>query len=80
MIALKITIAPLQRRPMPAKRELYRERCQDEFGNHYIVIVWRDWPGLPIPTYTLKDGTPVRYEDDCYFTVVPTRKRLTRCD
>jgi len=80
MIALKKSIASIPRRPMPAKREIYRERCQDEYGNHYVVIAWQDWPGLPMTTYTLKDGTPVRYEDDRYFTVVPARKQLTRCD
>lgn len=80
MTALKKEIQPRPRRPMPAKRELYRERCQDEYGDHYIVVVWQDWPGFPMTSYTLKDGTPVRYEDDRNFFIVPTGKRLTRCD
>jgi hypothetical protein len=64
---------------MPPKRELYRERCQDEYGNHYIVIVWREWPGLLTTSYTLKDGTPVHYEDECSFSL-PSGKMITRCE
>jgi len=59
--------------------ELYRERCQDEYGNHYTVIVWRDWPGLSMTSYTLKDGTPVHYEDESHFSL-PSGKMLTRCE
>ncbi|MGO4171529.1 hypothetical protein [Bosea sp. TAF32] len=54
---------------MPRKRELYRERCKDEFDNHYVVIVWRDWLGVAMTSYTLKDGTPVHYEDERRFSL-----------
>jgi len=79
MVALRKPAGPSARRPMPPKRELYRARCQDEYGNHYIVIVWREWPGLPTTSYTLKDGTPVHYEDECRFSL-PSGKVLTRCE
>lgn len=80
MVALRKPLGPPLpwRRLMPPKRELYRERCEDEYGNHYIVIVWRDWPGLSMTSYTLKDGTPVRYEDEGVFSL-PSGKMITRC-
>ncbi len=71
---------PRPRPHAPVKRELYRERCQDEDGNRYAVVVWRDWPGLPTTSYSLEDGTPVHYDNECYFTIVPTGKVLSRCD
>jgi len=80
MVALRKPAWPPQRRwPLPRKRELYRERCEDEYGNHYTVIVCRDWPGLSMTSYTLKDGTPVHYEDERTFSL-PSGKVLTRRD
>ncbi|SEG10180.1 hypothetical protein [Bosea lathyri] len=61
-------------------RELYREHCQDEEGNPYVVIVWQERPGLGITTYTLEDGSPVTYEDGCDFQIVATGKFITRCE
>jgi hypothetical protein len=68
------------RRPSAVKQALYTEQCRDENGNRYTVVVWRDWPGSPLTSYTLEDGTPVHYEDECYFLIEPTRQMLTRCD
>lgn len=79
MVAMRKPAEPPPRRFGPVKRELYREPCQDGDGNRYTVIVWRDWPGTSITSYTLADGTPVRYEDECYFVVVPSGVLLTRC-
>lgn len=67
------------RRPSPVKCELYREQCQDEDGNRYTVIVWKDWPGSPLTSYTLEDGTALHYEYECYFAT-PAGKMLTRCE
>lgn len=67
------------RRSSTSKRQLYREDCQDEEGNPYTVIVWQNKPGLSTISYTLDDGTPVHYEDKCYFAL-PSGKMLTRCD
>lgn len=78
MATLGNRLALLARRSSPAKRELYRERCQDEDGNRFTVIVWRDWPGLSAVSYTLDDGTPLHYEDECYLAL-PGGKMLTRC-
>lgn len=61
-------------------RELYRERCRDDDGNIYTVIVWQGYPGLGTTFYSLDDGTPVHYEDDCIFTIVPTGEQLTRSE
>lgn len=80
MVALPKPAELLPRRHSAAKRELYRERCKDEDGNRYNVIVWRDYPGTSLTSYTLEDGTPVHYEDECYFLIEPTRRLLTRCD
>lgn len=80
MVALEKAVGARSRRPMPARRELYRERCQDEYGNHYIVVVWQDWPDFPMNSYTLKDGTPVRYEDEGRFRILATGKQISRCD
>ena len=71
--------AEVPRKPSPVKRVLRTENCQDEDGNRYTVIVWRDWPGLSTVSYSLEDGTPVHYEDECYFTT-PDGKMLTRCE
>ncbi len=79
MVALKKPAELPPRRHSAVKRELYRERCKDEDGNRYTVIVWRDYPGTSLTSYTLEDGTPVRYEDECYFATL-TGKMLTRCD
>ncbi|RYE33143.1 MAG: hypothetical protein EOP23_09840 [Hyphomicrobiales bacterium] len=67
------------RRKYAAKRELYRETCQDEEGNRHIVIVWQNKPGLSTVSYSLDDGTPVHYEDDCHFAT-PSGQMLTRCE
>ncbi|UZF90423.1 hypothetical protein [Bosea sp. NBC_00550] len=67
------------RRSSTSKRELYREDCQDEEGNRYTVIVWQNKPGLSTVSYTLDDGTPLHYEDKCYFAL-PSGRMLTRCD
>ncbi len=66
-------------RPAQTRRELYRERCQDEDGNRYTVIVYRPHPDLSITDYELEDGTPVRFIDDCLFEIEPTGRTLTRC-
>jgi len=79
MVALRKPNRPAARRPKPTKRETYREPCQDEDGNLYTVIVWRDWQGLPMTSYTLDDGTTVHYEDERLFSL-PSGKMLTRCD
>ncbi len=67
------------RQPSPVKRVLRTEKCRDEEGNLYKVIVWRDWPGFSITSYTFEDGTPVHYEDQCYFTT-PDGRMITRCE
>lgn len=66
------------RKPSPVRRALYTEKCQDDAGHPYNVIVWRDWPGSQMVSYTLEDGTPLHYEDECYFAT-PSGKMLTRC-
>lgn len=80
MGAVRKPSEPPPRRHSAVKRELYRERCNDEEGNRYTVIVWRDWPGTSSTSYSLEDGTPVHYEDECNFLIEPTQKLLTRCD
>lgn len=77
MVALRKPVDLPPRRRAPVKREVYRELCQDDEGNRYTVIVWRDWPGSAT-SYSLEDGTPVHYEDDCYFAL-PSGKLMTRC-
>lgn len=62
----------------PSRREHYRERCQGEEGNRYTVIVWRG-PGSVQTTYSLEDGTPVQFEDDCIFRL-PSGKLISRCE
>ena len=66
------------RRPSPVRREVYREFCQDDEGNRYTVIVWRDWPGSST-SYTLEDGTLLHYEDECLFAL-SSGKLISRCD
>lgn len=78
MVALQAPDVPV-RRSSTSKRELYREDCQDEEGNRYTVIVWQNKPGLSTVSYTLDDGTPLHYEDKCYFAL-PSGRMLTRCD
>jgi len=56
-----------------------RELCQDEDGNRYTVLVYRTFPNLSITYYTLVDGTPVRFIDDCLFEIESTGRALTRC-
>ena len=80
MVAIWKSAEPSRRHSSPVKRALYTEQCRDEDGNRYAVVVWRDWPGLAVTSYTLEDGTPVRYEDECFFTIVPTGKVLNRCE
>lgn len=65
---------------LPAHREIYRELCQDEDGNPYVVIVYRPFPHLSVTDYALEDGTPVRLIDDCVFEIESTGQTLTRCD
>ncbi len=60
--------------------EIRRERCEDEDGNVYIVIVWRKTPGLSATVYTLDDGSPVEYDDECGFTIRATGKQISRCE
>lgn len=79
MLALRKPAELLPRRHSAVNRALCRERCKDEDGNRYTVIVWRDWPRSSLTSYTLEDGPPVRYEDECYFATL-TGKLLTRCD
>lgn len=59
--------------------ELYREACEDEDGNPYIVIVWRTIPGMAGVMYTLEDGSEVKFLDDCWFEIVATGGLITRC-
>jgi len=70
---------PTNRRLQTIRRELYREQCQDEEGNRFVVIVWQNKPGLSTVSYSLEDGTPVHYEDECYFAT-PSGKMFTRCE
>lgn len=76
MVGMQIPQSP--RSQQTRRRELYREQCQDEDGNRFVVIVWQNKPGLSTVSYSLEDGTPVHYEDECYFET-PTGKMLTRC-
>lgn len=64
---------------LPARGEIYREICQDDEGNRYVVIVYRPFPHLSVTEYALEDGTPVRFIDDCLFEIEPTGRTLTRC-
>lgn len=80
MVALRKPVELAARRQSPVRRELYRERCKDGDGNRYTVIVWRETPDTSLTSYSLEDGTPVHYEDECYFLIEPTRQMLTRCD
>lgn len=66
--------------PLPCRRELYREHCQDEDGNPYTVIVYRPFPHLSLTEYALEDGTPVRFVDDCLFEIETTGTVLARCE
>lgn len=63
----------------PNAVEVNRERCHDEDGNLYTVIVWRNDAKSSSGFYTLDDGTPLHYEDECYFAM-PNFKFLSRCD
>ncbi|RDJ20134.1 hypothetical protein DWF00_16625 [Bosea caraganae] len=60
-------------------RELYREQCEDAEGNRYTVIAWRPFPGLDLVEFTLDDGSPVKFVDDCLFQVAETGTFITRC-
>lgn len=73
------TSSALPSRKNSGRRELYREQCQDEDGYRFTVIVWQNKPGLSTVSYSLEDGTPVHYEDECYFAT-PGGKMLTRCE
>lgn len=78
MVALQTSAGP-PRRQLTTRRELYRELCQDGEGHPVTVIVWQNKPGLSTLSYSLEDGTPVHYEDECYFAT-PDGKVLTRCE
>lgn len=78
MVALQTPAEPPQRRPT-SRRELYREDCQDADGARFTIIVWQNKPGLSTVSYSLEDGTPLHYEDECYFAL-PSGKMLTRRD
>lgn len=78
MVAMQVA-HPTPRRLQTTRRELYREQCKDEDGNRIVVIVWQNKPGLSTVSYSLEDGTPVHYEDQCFFAT-PSGKMLTRCD
>lgn len=73
-------IDPSSRPLRGRKRELYRERCEDSDGKLYCVIVWQMFRGLDVTSYTLEDGTPVKYIDGCEFEIVSTGKVISRCD
>lgn len=77
MVALQSHVPT--RRQQTTRRELYREACQDENGNRFSVIVWQNKPGLSTVSYSLEDGTPLQYEDECFFAT-PSGKMLTRCE
>lgn len=66
--------------PIPFRRELYREHCQDKHGDLYTVIVYRPFPHLAYTRYELEDGRPVRFVDDCLFQIEATGTMLTRCE
>lgn len=70
--------AEAARKPSPVKRVLRMEKGRGEDGNHHKVIVWQDWPGLSLTSYTLEDGTPLHYEDECRFATLDGMM-LTRC-
>jgi len=78
MVALHSDVVP-PRRQQTSRRELYRDVCQDEDGNRFTLIVWQNKPGLSTVSFTLEDGTPLHYEDECYFST-PSGKMLTRCE
>lgn len=78
MVAIWKSDGP-NKRPTQVRRALRTERCRDKDGKPYKVIVWSEWPGLSMTSYTLDDGTPVHYEDECYFTL-PSGEMLTRCE
>ncbi|SEG59408.1 hypothetical protein [Bosea lathyri] len=73
-------VQPASRPVRGRKRELYRERCEDSDGNIYCVIVWQMFRGLDVTSYTLEDGSPVKYIDGCEFEIVSTGKIISRCD
>lgn len=78
MVALRKPSELASRRRGPIRREIYRELCQDQDGNRYTVIVWREMPGSAT-SYTLDDGTPVHYEDECVFAL-PGGTMISRCE
>ena len=80
-VAMAMLHTPIFPAPPPSatRRERYRETCQDADGKRYTVIVWQDRPGVSGVSYSVEDGTPVHYEDECYFAT-PSGKMLTRCD
>ena len=59
-------------------QELYREACEDAEGSRYTVIAWRAVPGLFPPTYTLDDGSPVKFVDYWTFKIIGTGTYITR--
>jgi len=59
-------------------QELYRETCEDAEGNAYSLIVWRPLPGLNLVEYTLDDGRPVRFIDECRFEIMESGTLISR--
>lgn len=78
MVALRKQAERPVRRFPPVRCELYRELCQDDDGNRYTVVVWRNLPGT-FTSYTLEDSTPLHFEDDCVFAL-PSGKLISRCE
>lgn len=58
--------------------ELYRERCLDEAGNQFTVVMSEapETPGAVI--YALEDGTPVVPADPGVFVIPETGKIIRR--
>lgn len=81
-----LSITQRKRRVDPRQHELQldpteirREACEDAEGNPYTVIVWRPVAGLSLTDYTLDDGSPVKFVDDCVFEIERTGTFITRC-
>ncbi|MBA4220909.1 MAG: hypothetical protein C0458_09305 [Methylobacterium sp.] len=65
--------------PLPSRREVYREPCQDEDGNRYSVPVYCPFPHRSVTEDALEDGSPVRFIDNCLFDIESSGRTLTRC-
>lgn len=66
--------------PVHPTRELFRERWCDEDGNVFTVVVWRGSPKPGRTFYTLDNGTPVQFESNSVFKIVPTGTLLFPCE